>query len=37
VILTFYPSDWSPVRDQMALHNEILPEFRKFGAELLGI
>src|SRR3954453_6719637 len=38
VILAFYPSDWSPVcGDQMALYNEILPEFRKQGAELLGI
>jgi peroxiredoxin len=38
VILAFYPSDWSPVcGDQMALYNEILPEFHKFGAELLGI
>ena len=23
--------------DQMSLYNEVLPEFRKFGAELLGI
>jgi len=38
VILAFYPADWSPVcGDQMALYNEILPEFRRFGAELLGI
>lgn len=38
VILAFYPADWSPVcGDQMALYNEILPEFRQFGAELLGI
>src|SRR3954451_6032232 len=38
VILAFYPSDWSPVcGDQMALYNEILPEFRNLGAELLGI
>jgi peroxiredoxin len=38
VILAFYPADWSPVcGDQMALYNEILPEFKKFGAELLGI
>ena len=38
VILAFYPADWSPVcGDQMALYNEILPEFRKLGAELLGI
>ena len=38
VILAFYPADWSPVcGDQMALYNEILPEFREYGAELLGI
>src|SRR6202050_796203 len=38
VILAFYPADWSPVcGDQMALYNEILPEFKKFGAELLGV
>lgn len=38
VILAFYPADWSPVcGDQMALYNEILPEFQKLGAALLGI
>ena len=38
VILAFYPADWSPVcGDQMALYNEILPEFQKHHAELLGI
>jgi peroxiredoxin len=38
VILAFYPADWSPVcGDQMALYNEILPEFQKFGAELIGV
>jgi peroxiredoxin len=38
VILAFYPADWSPVcGDQMSLYNEILSEFQKFGAELLGI
>src|SRR5215470_5396156 len=38
IILAFYPADWSPVcGDQMALYNEVLPEFRKLGAELLGI
>jgi peroxiredoxin len=38
VILAFYPADWSPVcGDQMALYNEILPDFRDMGAELLGI
>jgi peroxiredoxin len=38
VILAFYPADWSPVcGDQMALYNEILPEFQKYRAKLLGI
>ena len=38
VILAFYPEDWSPVcSDQMALYQEVLPEFRKFNAELIGI
>ncbi len=38
LILAFYPADWSPVcGDQMALYNEILPEFQKHDAELLGI
>ena|ERR1700677_2493044 len=38
VIRAFYPVDWSPVcGDQMTLYNEILPEFRKHDAELLGI
>jgi peroxiredoxin len=36
--LFFYPADWSPVcGDQVALYNELLPEFRKLGAELVGI
>src|SRR5437867_13121658 len=38
VILAFYPEDWSPVcSDQLALYQELLPEFEKFDAELLGI
>lgn len=38
VILAFYPADWSPVcGDQMTLYNHILSEFRKNGAELIGI
>jgi peroxiredoxin len=38
VILAFYPADWSPVcGDQMALYNEVLPEFEKHRAQLLGI
>ena len=38
VILAFYPADWSPVcGDQMALYNEILPEFHRLKAAILGI
>jgi len=38
VILAFYPADWSPVcGDQMSLYNMVLGEFRKHGAQLLGI
>ena len=32
------PADWSPVcGDQMALYKEVLPEFKRLGAELVGI
>jgi peroxiredoxin len=38
VVLVFYPADWSPVcGDELALYNEILPEFRRLDAEVLGI
>ena len=38
VILTFYPADWSPVcGDQVVLYNELLPEFQRFNAAMLGI
>jgi len=38
VILAFYPADWSPVcGDQMALYNEVRPEFQRHGARILGI
>jgi peroxiredoxin len=38
VILAFYPADWSPVcGDQMALYNEILPEFQEYEAQMVGI
>lgn len=38
VVLAFYPADWSPVcSDQMALYNEVLPEFQKHQAEVMGI
>lgn len=38
VVLAFYPADWSPVcGDQMALYNEVLPEFQNLGAEIFGV
>src|SRR5260370_3105337 len=38
VLLAFYPADWSPVcSDQVTLYNEVLPEFHKHKAELLGV
>jgi peroxiredoxin len=38
LIMAFYPADWSPVcTDQMALYNEILPEFHRLGAEVVGV
>src|SRR4051812_16974761 len=38
VILAFYPADWSPVcGDELALFNELLPEFRRHEAELVAI
>jgi len=38
VILAFYPADWSPVcGDELALFNEVLPEFQRYRAELLGV
>ena len=38
MILAFYPADWSPVcGDEMTLYNEVLPEFQKYGAEIVGI
>ena len=38
VILAFYPADWSPVcGDQLSLYQELLPEFQRYGAELIGI
>jgi peroxiredoxin len=38
LIIAFYPADWSPVcGDQMTLYNEVLPEFRKHRANIVGI
>ena len=38
VVLVFYPADWSPVcGDQLALYNELMDEWHKHQAQLLGI
>ncbi len=38
VILVFYPADWSSVcGDQLSLYNEVLPLFREYGAQPIGI
>jgi peroxiredoxin len=38
VVLAFYPADWSPVcSDQMGLYAQVMPEFKKFDAEVIGI
>lgn len=38
VIIAFYPADWSPVcGDQMSVYNQILSEFHKYQASLIGI
>ena len=38
VVLVFYPADWSPVcSDQVGLYAQVMPEFKKFRAEILGI
>ena len=38
LIIAFYPADWSPVcGDQMVLYNEILSEFRRHHATIVGI
>jgi peroxiredoxin len=38
LVMAFYPADWSPVcGDQMALYNQVLPEFRRYGAEIVGL
>jgi len=38
LVLAFYPADWSPVcTDQLALYNELLPEFERFDAQIFGL
>jgi alkyl hydroperoxide reductase subunit AhpC len=37
-VLVFYPADFSPVcGDEMTLFNQLLPEFDRFNAQVLGI
>jgi peroxiredoxin len=38
VVLIFFPADWSPVcSDELAIFSELVPEFKKHGAEVFGI
>lgn len=38
VVLVFYPADWSPVcSDELALFQQLLPEFERQDAEVIGI
>lgn len=38
VVLVFYPADWSPVcGDQLAVYNELEPEWRRHRATILGL
>jgi len=38
VVLVFYPADWSPVcGDQLALYNELIPDFEQYQAQVIGI
>ena len=38
LIIAFYPGDFSPVcGDQIALYNEVYPEFEQYRAQIIGI
>ena len=38
VVLIFYPADWSPVcTDELRVFNQLLPEFQRMDAIVLGI
>lgn len=38
VVLVFYPADWSPVcTDELAVFNQLLPEFQRMNAIVLGV
>ncbi len=37
-VLIFYPADWSPVcTDQLVLYQEVMQEFGRYDAQLLGL
>src|SRR4030081_2799959 len=37
-VLIFYPADWSPVcPDQLVLYEEVMQEFGRYDAQLLGL
>jgi peroxiredoxin len=37
-VLVFYPADWSPVcSDQLVLYQEVMSEFQRYDAQVLGI
>jgi peroxiredoxin len=37
-VIVFYPADWSPVcGDQLALYNELLPDFQRLNASIVAI
>lgn len=38
VVLVFYPADWSPVcGDELAIFQQLVPEFEQRNAEIIGI
>lgn len=38
LVILFYPADWSPVcGDEIAVFNELIPEFGKHQADIVGI
>jgi peroxiredoxin len=38
LVLAFYPADFSPVcTDQLSIYQEVLPQIREQGAELVGV
>jgi len=38
VVLAFYPADWSPpCTNELSLFQEVLPEFERLNAQILGI